>query len=131
MSAATPPLITRLRASSRLVLMVLVLFVMKIGMAHACANHDLIKQLSASEQTVQLDKGDVSKTPAVEKDGPDPSKHTLGNCPDCNCHHAAAMLPLVPDLTMYPTRTHYFSTATFFHQLTTRSSFRPPILYSR
>jgi hypothetical protein len=108
--------------------MVLVLFIMKIGMAHACANHDLIKQLSANEQTVQLDKGDVSKTLSVEKAGPDPSKHTLGNCPDCNCHHAAAMLPLVPNLALYPTRTQNFSSATFFQQLATRSSFRPPIL---
>ena len=128
MPTTPPPLITRLRASSRLVLMVLALFVMKIGMAHACANHDLIKQLSANEQTVQLDKGDVAKTPAVEKTGPEPSKHTLGNCPDCNCHHAAAMLPLVPNLALYPTRAIYFSTATFFQQLATRSSFRPPIL---
>lgn len=108
--------------------MVLALFVLKIGMAHACANHDLVKQLSANEQTVQLDSGDAGKTQSVEKDGADPSKHTLGNCPDCNCHHAAAMLPQVSDMTIYTTQTKYFSTATVFHQLATRSSFRPPIL---
>lgn len=128
MSAFAPPLITRLRASSRLVIMVLVLFVMKIAMAQACINHDLVKQLSANEQTVQLDSGDASKNPSVEKDVPDPITHTLGSCPDCNCHHAAAMLPIVQDMTVYRAQTKYFSTATCFHQLATRSSFRPPIL---
>lgn len=108
--------------------MVLMLFVMKIGMASACANHDLMKQLSANEQTVQLDHGDVVKNLSVEKELPDPSQHTLGNCPDCNCHHAAAMLPVFPELAIYTTRTKYFSTATFFQQLATRSNFRPPIL---
>lgn len=128
MSAASPPLITRLRASSRLLVMVLVLFVMKIGMASACANHDLVKQLSTNEQTIQLDINDNGKNLGGDTDSPDPSKHAFGSCPDCNCHHAAAMLPPIPGVTVYRTQTKYFSTATYFNQFATRSNFRPPIL---
>lgn len=130
MSATTPPLITRLRASSRLCIMVLALFILKIGMAHACANHDLAKELTGSAGSTQFDKTEtnIGKKLTVDEDSSPQTKHAFGSCPDCNCHHAAAMLPVFPELTIYTTRTKYFSTAAFFQQFATRSNFRPPIL---
>ncbi len=110
--------------------MVLALFILKIGMAHACASHDLAKELSASADTIQVDHSDATtgKKLTVDNDSPSPAKHAFGSCPDCNCHHAAAMLPPVTETSVYKIQTAYFSTAAFFNQVAVRSNFRPPIL---
>jgi len=110
--------------------MVLAIFVLKIGMAHACASHDLAKELSTSTSTTQIDPSDATagKKLTVDNDSPSPAKHAFGSCPDCNCHHAAAMLPPVTETSVYKIRTAYFSTADFFNQVAVRSNLRPPIL---
>jgi len=110
--------------------MVLALFILKIGMAHACASHDLAKELSASASTVQIDHSDVTvdKKLTSDNDSPGPAKHAFGSCADCNCHHAAAMLSPVTETSVYKFRTTYFSSATFFNQVAVRSDLRPPIL---
>ena len=86
---SSPPAFARLRASTRLIALVLLVFLMKVGMVTACATHDVgDTALGASGQTASamlmaLDTGEGGKSP-------EPLAH--GGCVDCHCHHAAALV---------------------------------------
>ena len=79
---SSPPVLARLRASTRLIALVLLVFLMKVGVVAACATHDFSDaSLAAAGQTAHaaasaLDTGD-------EGDPPAPAAH--GGCMDCHC----------------------------------------------
>ena len=87
----TSRLLARLRASSRLAVLVLLVFALKIGTAAACAQHDFADMgLGAG--------GDHALVVSVsDMDGSDDastmfSSHA-GACNHCSSHHAAALTP--------------------------------------
>ena len=85
---SSPPILARLRASTRLIALVLLVFLMKIGMVAACASHDLGDAAlagigHASPATMTLDTDDGGKSP---------KPITPGGCMDCHCHQAAALV---------------------------------------
>jgi hypothetical protein len=82
------PMLARLRASTRLAVLVLLIFALKIGAAAACAKHDFADLgLGAGDthgavaQAVDADGGDVSRTALTH----------VGTCSHCGCHHASAL----------------------------------------
>lgn len=100
--ASPPPLIARLRACARVTVWVLALFLMKVGMVAACTVHDIEDSLlgveTAISQSVELPFAQDADT------GTEPSTpwDAGANCPDCGCHHAAALLPATSLLTAMP-----------------------------
>ena len=87
--ATTPTLLARLRGSARLALLVLVLMVLKIGVASACVSHDF----------AELGFGTAGSHEVVAKAAPsaaddvrlDTTAHAA-TCQHCSCHHAAAVI---------------------------------------
>lgn len=81
-------LLTRLRASTRLIALVLVVFLLKIGMVAACATHDFgdagLSPAEHASASVAVDTGD---------DGNPPEPISAGGCVDCHCHHVATLVP--------------------------------------
>lgn len=120
------PLITRLRASARLVVMVLLVFLMKVGMVVACSANDFepaapdgMWTSSVSLAATMADgSGDDSKIP-------DPLPHP--SCVDCHCHHAAALTPETASLAWSVTNAE--PTGVFIHHRLAppRRELRPPI----
>jgi len=94
-SRPTSSLLARLRASTRLAVLVLLIFALKVGAAAACAKHDFVD--------LGLGKGDPHAVVKVADSttGDDLSKTQLGHmgaCSHCSCHHASA-LPVETVLT--------------------------------
>ena len=120
------PVLARLRASSRLIALVLLVFLMKVGVVAACATHDFSDaSFAAASQTAHaaaaaaLDTGDDGDPTA-------PSAH--GGCVDCHCHHAAT---LVSEATApaWPMRSAEPPTvAARVHLVAPGQELRPPIL---
>ena len=85
----SPPVLARLRASTRLIALVLLVFLMKVGMVAACATHDFgdasgaAAGQAAAAAMLALDTGD---------DGQPPEPLAHAGCVDCHCHHAAALV---------------------------------------
>jgi hypothetical protein len=82
-------LLTRLRVSTRLAVLVLLVFALKIGTAAACAKHDFADLGLGSGDT----HGAIAK--ALDADaGNDLSKTAFGHagaCGHCSSHHASAL----------------------------------------
>lgn len=97
MLATTPgTLLGRLRASTRLAVLVLLVFAMKIGLAAACAKHDFADLGLGSDATHQ-----VAVNASADTDGDAPGKGPMphaGACTHCGCHHATAVF--VPTYTL-------------------------------
>ncbi|MBN4937372.1 hypothetical protein JY409_04870 [Stenotrophomonas maltophilia] len=87
-SAASRALLARLRASTRLAVLVLLLFVMKIGAAAACIQHDFADLGMGAKASLEA----VAKVPADDGAGA-LKKGSSGACSHCSCHHAAVMAP--------------------------------------
>lgn len=91
-STFNTPLLARLRASTRLAAMVLLLFLLKIGVVVACSSHDLVDSGmsgAAGEATALAFDADLGAG-----DGGNTSDPLQENgCVDCHCHHAATLLP--------------------------------------
>lgn len=127
-SPSSRSVIARLRASTRLVAWVLLVFVMKIGMVAACTTHDLEDlrlggKAAAAASTAVVD----NDTATSDGDTPNPAKHGNGVCVDCSCHHAAALLPDTLNLAFPPTDSEL---TRFFLQVrhaVPRRELRPPI----
>jgi|UPI0005A486F8 hypothetical protein len=86
-SAASRALLARLRTSARLVVLVLLIFVMKIGAAAACTRHDFVDLGHGTKASLET----VVNVPA--DDGEGASRKEPGGCSHCSCHHAAVMAP--------------------------------------
>ena len=81
-------LLARLRVSTRLAMLVLLVFALKIGTAAACVKHDFAD--------LGLGTGDThhAVVHATDTDAGDASKTVLthaGTCSHCGCHHASAL----------------------------------------
>ena len=81
-------LLARLRASTRVAMLVLLVFALKVGMAAACVKHDFAD--------FELGTGDTHQAvvQATDTDAGDASKTVLtpaGTCSHCGCHHASAL----------------------------------------
>lgn len=88
---ASHTMLARLRASTRLAVLVLLIFAMKIGAAAACAKHDFADLGFGADSQ----HGAVLKAPATDEPGA-LTKGALthaGACSHCSCHHAVAMVP--------------------------------------
>ena len=84
-------LLDRLRSSSRLVVLVLLIFALKIGTVAACAEHDF------ADMGLGTGNDHALVVSASDLDGSgDPktalSSH-LGSCGHCGSHHAPALTP--------------------------------------
>lgn len=82
-----------LRRSARLALLVLVIFLLRVGMVAACAPGDIAEATAGTVQAAhameseQLPPGDAG------------DEHVGGHCLHCSCHHAAALaVPLQTDV---------------------------------
>ena len=91
-------MLARLRASTRLAVLVLLIFALKVGAAAACAKNDFAESnfgISGTHgvivQATDTNAGDLSKT----------SFPPAGTCRHCGCHHATA-LPTNPVLVVVP-----------------------------
>jgi hypothetical protein len=98
---ASLALLSRLRASTRLIALVLVVFLLKIGMVAACASHDFNDAaVTAAEQS-------PAKTPLqadIDDGGKPVEPKASGDCVDCHCHHVATLIAdFVPRMTIAPT----------------------------
>ena len=124
-SSASQPLISRLRASTRLVAIVLLLFVMQIGMVAACTVHDSESPDHSSSVTTT----DGVIVADVDDNGSDPSgpgQHR--GCSDCNCHHAAALLPQALTIDNPPARSRPPQVFFQVYHALPRRELRPPIV---
>ena len=121
----SPPVLARLRASTRLIALVLLVFLMKVGMVTACATHDVgDTALGASGQTASamlmaLDTGEGGKSP-------EPLSH--GGCVDCHCHHAAALVAESTPSVRHVRGAEPPAVAMSVHGLVPGQELRPPIL---
>ena len=95
-----PTLLARLRASTRLIALALIVFLLKVGLVAACASHDFSDAaVTAAEQTpakapMQADTDDGGK-PVEPK--------ASGDCVDCHCHHVATLIAdFVPRIAVAP-----------------------------
>jgi|GEM_PF-3587816 hypothetical protein len=126
MQAPVSSSITRFNKASGFPLYIFVFFVMVFGSIGVNPHHDAVKQQAAlanasqSHGTAQRLSNTDASNPATPDD--------LGDCPDCNSHHAAAVLPLITMPGVIKPEMRYFSSAIFFSQITVRSNFRPPIV---
>lgn len=80
-----PALLARLRRSTRFATWVLLVFVLKIGMASACVKHDLAE--SGLGDAIPAHAALVDSAPAGDDAG---SADIIGSCAHCACHHATA-----------------------------------------
>ena len=97
MPRTSPPVINRLRASTRLAVLVLFVFFIKIGAAAACAKHDFGDLGFDSGQTSSV----ISQAVPVDAGG-DQSPVLLGHvsmCGHCGCQHASALPSSVPQFS--------------------------------
>lgn len=121
----SPPLLAHLRASTRLIALVLLVFLMKVGMVAACATHDFGDASSAAAgQTaaaalLALDTGD---------DGQPPEPLAHGGCVDCHCHHAAALVTEVTPPVWHVRGAEPPIAAVRVHVVPPGQELRPPIL---
>ena len=119
------PLLARLRASTRLIALVLLVFLMKVGMVTACATHDVgdaspaASGQTASAMLLALDTGDGGKSP-------EPLSH--GGCVDCHCHHAAALVSEVTPPAWHALGAEPPVVAVGVHVVPPGQELRPPIL---
>lgn len=125
-SFSSRSLIARLRASTRLVAWVLLVFVMKIGMVAACTVHDMedLTQTAKTATTLVVIVADMDQD--AGKGDPLGSNQHPG-CSDCNCHHAAAMLPQALTLDYPPGRSEPTRFFLRVHHAVPRRELRPPI----
>lgn len=124
-SPSSRSLIARLRVSTRLAGWVLLLFVMKIGMVAACTVHDM-------EDLTQTGKAAATFVTVADMDQGESKGDPLGSsqhpgCSDCNCHHAAALLPQALDLDYPPGRSEPTRVYLHVHHAAPRRELRPPI----
>lgn len=120
------PLIARLRASTRLVAMVLLVFVMKVGMVVACSANDFEPAGSDGTSTTSVSLAViVDDGPSDDSKSPEPLPHA--SCVDCHCHHAAALTPETASLAWAVTDAE--PAGLFVHRRPTppRRELRPPI----
>lgn len=95
MNPAVPrTVLARLRASTRLAVLVLLIFALKIGAAAACANDDFADLgFGVDSQHGATLKASATDEPGALKKG----SVAAGACSHCGCHHhAAAMAPDTP-----------------------------------
>ena len=128
MPIASLPLIARLRTSPHMWAIVLLLFVMKLGLASTFDNHEPIEHLTNSEQVKHLEGDETNFSTTAESDATNPQKHASGACPDYNCHNITAMLPSAQGITIYISQSNYFPSAIYFKQVALQPDFRPPII---
>src|SRR5690606_37685718 len=88
-SARALPLLARIRASSRLAVLVLLVFALKLGSAAACAQHDFA-DLGLDGETSTMGLLDVASADPGDPSGPNALSH-LGACSHCGSHHASAV----------------------------------------
>lgn len=119
------PLIARLRASTRLVVMVLLVFLMKVGMVVACSANDFEAAGSDGTSTTSVLAVIVDDGPSEDSKSPDPVPHA--SCVDCHCHHAAALTPETASVASSVTDAE--PAGLFVHRRLTspRRELRPPI----
>jgi hypothetical protein len=124
-------LIARLRASSRLMAWVLLVFVMKIGMVAACTVHDFqdVSQAGKSALTAQITDADTDAESGTLPDPktPDPFQHANGCCVDCGCHHAG-LLPEPLSFAFAAYDAAPITPSESFRWATVRREMRPPIV---
>ena len=84
-------LLARLRSSSRLAVLLLLIFALKIGTVAACAEHDF------ADMGLGTGNDHALVVSASDLDGPDDPKTALsshlGSCGHCGSHHAPALTP--------------------------------------
>lgn len=80
-----PTALDLLRRSTRLAVLALLVFVLRIGMVAACAPSDY-SELSGGAGGV-----DTHEIVAQDDDGGREAPHLSGHCQHCACHHAAAI----------------------------------------
>ena len=123
----SPILLARLRASTRLAALVLMIFVMKIGMVTACSMHDLGDLAGGGSKSAAVSATLVDKAPDNSDSVPGPFTHGAAGCVDCSCHHAAALLPEAPHFSFASTQIGPIDDLSPFHLLAPRRELRPPI----
>ncbi len=126
-SSRSCPLIAQLRASTRLVAWVLLMFVVNIGVVAACTVHDLedLSQTGKATTTLSVSGAEVSQDTGT--DDPIGSNQHRG-CTDCSCHHATALLPEPLSMTYPPGRSEPTHAYLHAHQSAPRRELRPPIV---
>lgn len=83
-------ILARLRTSAQLAVLVLLVFILKIGAVAACAKYDVADMLSSgTSQATEMrvlagDSAEVDLTQVVH----------AGTCSHCGCHHPAAVVSL-------------------------------------
>ncbi len=82
----------RLRSSAWLPLLVLLVFMLKIGSAAACANHEFADAQSGGDAVLVAD--------LAGEDVPGPLAAHAASCTHCSCHHSAAIVPTVHALSL-------------------------------
>jgi hypothetical protein len=87
----TSRLLARLRASSHLAVLVLLVFALKIGTAAACAGHDFADMGlgSGGDHALVVSVSDMD----VSDDASTTLSSHAGACSHCSSHHAAALIP--------------------------------------
>src|SRR5574343_204515 len=115
MPIASLPLIARLRTGPHMWAIVL-LFVMKLGLASTFDNYEPIEHLTNSEQVKHLEGAETNFSSTAESDATNPQKHASDACPDYNCHNITAMLPSAQGITIYISQSNYFPSAIYFKQ---------------
>lgn len=89
---AARPLLTRLRRSQRFAVLMLLVFILRIGADVACTAHDIAGE-SASSSRVALNLDPL----AGDYDHPGDNPFDIsGSCDHCGCHQVAAILPPIP-----------------------------------
>lgn len=84
------PLLARLRCSQRFAVLMLLVFILRIGADVACTAHDIVEG-SAASQGIEL------SVASVDRDHPAGSPFDVnGACDHCGCHQVAAILPPIP-----------------------------------
>lgn len=84
-------LLTRIRTSSRLAVLVLLVFALKLGSAAACAQHDFADLgLGQGGETSPTAVLDIVDTDPGDPSGTNTLSH-LGACSHCGSHHASAV----------------------------------------
>ncbi len=92
--APSKSLLTRVRASVRLSAFVLLVFVLKIGVAAACVDHDFLDLgLGSGSGHAAIMNGDVAGS---DQSGEAPVE-VAGDCDHSN-HHASAIVPVAHQL---------------------------------
>lgn len=119
------PLIARLRASTRLAVMVLLVFLMKVGMVVACSSHDFDSAGSDGNSGSFSSSINVDGGPNDDGKAPDPLPDA--GCVDCHCHHAAALTTDSASLAWIPTAAEPAGVFVHRHLTAPSRELRPPI----